>query len=75
LVIDARIDARGFAYYWIGFRRQVGKPGGGTDLAAVAKRAIAVTPLQLNLTEQRTALRLRQALRSRQPARRRKAPA
>ena len=61
LMIDARIDARGVPYYWLGFRRQKGKPKRASDLAAVDAGAIAVTPLQLDLTEQRALKRLKAA--------------
>lgn len=50
LVIDSRIDARNVPYYWIGFRRQVGKPAKNTDLGVIARAGISVTPLQLDLT-------------------------
>ena len=62
LMIDSRVDARGVPYYWLGFRRQKGKPQKTTDLAAVEAAAIAVTPLQLDLTEARALKRLKAAL-------------
>ena len=62
LVIDPRVDARGVPYYWIGFRRQVGRPAEETDLAAVQAGAISVTPLQLDLTHDATLSRLKDAL-------------
>ncbi len=62
VVLDARVDARGVPYYWIGFRRQHGNPEPDTDLATVAGGGIAVTPLQLDLTHQRTVEHLRKAL-------------
>jgi 5'-nucleotidase len=62
LVLDARVDARGVPYYWIGFRRQVGKPQPRTDLATVARGAISVTPLQLDLTHRNTLTQLKKAL-------------
>ena len=61
LLIDSRIDARGVPYYWIGFRRQVGKPISGTDLRAIADNKISVTPLQLDLTHRQSLAKLRQA--------------
>ena len=51
LHLDERIDARGFPYYWIGFRRNFGDPPQGSDLRAVADGEISITPLHLNLTE------------------------
>lgn len=62
LQIDARVDARGVPYYWIGFRRQIGQPAGETDLAAILAGAISVTPLQLDLTHVATLKRLAGAL-------------
>jgi 5'-nucleotidase len=51
LLIDARVDARGQPYYWLGFRRQRDtRHLPGTDLAAVERGQIAVTPLHLDLT-------------------------
>jgi 5'-nucleotidase len=53
LRIDPRHDGRGNPYYWIAFeRRQQSTPGNGTDLAALADRRVAVTPLQLDLTDE-----------------------
>src|ERR1051326_3406775 len=51
--IDARRDGRGNPYYWLAFARRERKDlGVGTDLAAIAERRIAVTPLRLNLTDE-----------------------
>lgn len=54
LVVDARVDARGQPYYWLGFRRRSESFSGNTDLAAVLDGKISVTPLQLDLTDRRT---------------------
>lgn len=62
LHIDARIDAREQPYYWLGFRPRKGKPKPNTDLAAVDAGNISVTPLQLDLTDNRTLKSLRAAL-------------
>ncbi len=51
MVVDERMDARGMAYFWLGFSREKGKPPEGTDLSAVFARKISVTPLQMNLTQ------------------------
>jgi 5'-nucleotidase len=51
VVIDRRVDMRGYPYFWIGFRRERFTAKAGTDLGALARRMIAITPLQLNLTE------------------------
>jgi 5'-nucleotidase len=50
-MLDRRIDARGVPYYWIGFKRGRSQPPEGTDLKAIHKRRISVSPLHLNLTE------------------------
>jgi 5'-nucleotidase len=52
LHVESRRDARGFPYYWIGFRRTESQPGEGTDLAALEANRISVTPLSLNLTDE-----------------------
>jgi 5'-nucleotidase len=62
LVLDHRIDARGVPYYWIGFRRQKSKSKRQSDLGAIDNGAIAVTPLQLDLTQGATLKALRSAL-------------
>jgi 5'-nucleotidase len=59
---DPRIDARGFAYYWLKFHREVGVPDPDSDLAAIEARAISVTPLHLDMTNRETIPELRGAL-------------
>ena len=51
LLVDERIDTRGRAYYWLGFKRERSKPGQGTDLHAIYNNRISVTPLHMNLTQ------------------------
>ena len=51
LHVDERVDARGFPYFWIGFKRNFGDPPKGSDLRALTDGEISVTPLHLNLTE------------------------
>ena len=48
--LDERIDPRGRSYYWIGGEAPTGVPERGTDIGALAKGYISVTPLQLDLT-------------------------
>lgn len=62
LVLDHRIDARGVPYYWIGFRRQKSKSKRQSDLGATENGAIAITPLQLDLTQAATLKALKSAL-------------
>ncbi len=52
LNIESRRDARGFPYYWIGFRRSKMEPEEGTDLAAMEDNRISITPLSLDLTHE-----------------------
>ena len=48
--LDERVDPRGRPYYWIGGEAPTGVPERGTDIGALAKGFISVTPLQLDLT-------------------------
>ncbi len=50
LFIDAREDARGRPYFWLGFNRQLSNPPEGTDLRAIYEGRITATPLHMNLT-------------------------
>jgi 5'-nucleotidase len=50
LSIDARMDGRGFPYYWIVFGCSPLETAEGSDLRAVAEGKISVTPLRLDLT-------------------------
>jgi 5'-nucleotidase len=49
--IDAREDTRGKDYYWLSFRRdrQVREPD--TDIAALCRRAVAITPIRFDRTD------------------------
>jgi 5'-nucleotidase len=47
---DERIDPRDRPYYWIGGEAPTGVPERGTDIEALAKGVISVTPLPLYLT-------------------------
>jgi 5'-nucleotidase len=51
--IIERMDGRGVPYFWLGFSRQLSNPPEGTDLRAIYDGRISVTPLHLNLTEDR----------------------
>ena len=50
LYIDGRHDGRGNPYYWLAFQRTVLNPPSGTDLHAIEKSNISVTPLRLDLS-------------------------
>jgi 5'-nucleotidase len=49
-------------YYWLGFKRRLGRPGEGTDLKAIDGHCISVTPLHLDLTERGALAGLKAAL-------------
>ena len=48
--LDARIDARNVPYDWVKISYQKGGEHNETDLEAIDRNAISVTPLQLDLT-------------------------
>ncbi len=48
--LDERIDPRGRTYYWIGGDAPTGIPESGTDIGALEKGFVSITPLQLDLT-------------------------
>jgi 5'-nucleotidase len=57
----AGTDPRGRPFWWIGDARTEKEVLPGTDLYAVRAKAVAVTPIDLNLTDEPTLKRLRQA--------------
>jgi 5'-nucleotidase len=59
--VEARVDARETPYYWIRYRRQWLNPAEKTDMWALNKGAISVTPLRLDLTDEAAAEKLRKA--------------
>lgn len=50
LNIDRRVDTWGTPYYWFNFERRKSNPAEGTDLWAIYKGFISITPLSPNLT-------------------------
>jgi len=50
---ERRLDPAGVTYYWRGGELQDEPDPDGTDVAAVAKHRISVTPLQIDLTNHR----------------------
>lgn len=58
LRIEPREDGRGKPYYWIGFQRGKQEPANGTDLHALSRNRISITPLELDLTHEPTMTRL-----------------
>jgi len=52
LAIDQRADPWGNPYFWFGFEKRRSNPAEGSDLWAIYRGHISVTPLYLNLTHQ-----------------------
>ncbi|HET7716345.1 MAG TPA: 5'/3'-nucleotidase SurE [Bauldia sp.] len=50
LHIDARVDGRGNPYFWLAYRRERPDIAPGSDLDALERGAISVTPLRLDMT-------------------------
>ena len=48
--LDRRLDPRGRPYYWIGGEEPTGVNEEGTDVGALARGYVSLTPLQLDLT-------------------------
>ncbi len=49
--IQVGIDPRGMEYYWIGAQRTEDRFTKGTDLEAVFRGAVAITPLSMDMTD------------------------
>jgi len=60
--LQAGTDPRGDAYFWIGAQREEEKFRKGTDLEAVERGAVAVTPLAMDLTHAATLKKLKGAI-------------
>ncbi|MCP4328089.1 MAG: 5'/3'-nucleotidase SurE [Alphaproteobacteria bacterium] len=60
--LEERIDPHGRPYYWIGPLRREEASRKGSDLAAIERNAIAVTPLHLDLTHRATLRDLKKVL-------------
>jgi 5'-nucleotidase len=52
-VLIRRADPRGRPYYWIGGEPPSGEPGAGTDIGALLQGHVSVTPLNLDMTDDR----------------------
>lgn len=61
LFVEERMDMRQRRYYWFGFGGKPGEPKPDTDLHAVWTNHVAITPLHLQLTDERTIDRLSRA--------------
>lgn len=49
-----RLDPRGRPYVWVGAQRPVDQPSPGTDVEAISRGAITVSPLCVDFTDYRT---------------------
>lgn len=49
--LDARVDLRGKPYYWLGFDRAGGNQEPDSDIAALRAKAVSVTPLRFDRTD------------------------
>jgi 5'-nucleotidase len=59
---EERMDLRGRAYYWLGYRQEPSRPPLGTDLRAAYDRRISVTPLHIDLTHMESVHALRSVI-------------
>ncbi|MFA7429820.1 MAG: 5'/3'-nucleotidase SurE [Rhodospirillaceae bacterium] len=57
-----RHDPRGHPYIWIGPQRSGGAAPEGTDIEAVGRGAVSITPLKVDLTDTATLQRLKEAI-------------
>jgi len=57
--VEARRDTRGGDYFWLNFRRHPAEQADDTDIAALRRREISVTPVGSDLTEREALARLR----------------
>ena len=60
--IDARIDLRNKPYYWLNFDRAGGEQAGDSDIAALRAKAVSVTPLEADRTDQQALALLQERL-------------
>jgi 5'-nucleotidase len=58
---DQRVDTRGETYFWIGYRRSREHLVDGTDIKAVRRQRVSITPLHLDLTHEQARARLSEA--------------
>lgn len=49
--LERRLDPRGKEYYWLKGDLEAVQDGGGTDVEAVARGSVSVTPIHLDLTD------------------------
>ena len=62
ILVHERIDARNFPYYWLSFEHDNSNANEETDLHAIARGMISVTPLHFDFTHHATHARLSKLL-------------
>ncbi|MFZ2100630.1 MAG: 5'/3'-nucleotidase SurE [Oricola sp.] len=62
IYVEERADGRGLPYYWIRFGREQSDVHGESDVMALRRNRISVTPLKLDLTDYAMSKRLEEAL-------------
>ena len=60
--IDNKKDPRGEEYYWLGYRKQRIIPKDNSDLAAIARGFISISPLKIDFTHNKSLKLLRDKL-------------
>ena len=60
--IESKNDPRGEDYYWLGYRKQKIVPKDNSDLAAIAKGFISISPLKIDFTHNKSLNLLRNKL-------------
>ncbi|QJE73060.1 5'/3'-nucleotidase SurE [Aerophototrophica crusticola] len=58
--VETRTDTRGLTYHWLGFRRSPGEQADDTDIAALRRHRISVTPVGFDQTDRKVFDALRQ---------------
>lgn len=51
LGVESREDTRGFPYYWLSIRRHPGHGADDTDIGALRRKEISVTPIGFDMTD------------------------
>ncbi len=62
ILVHERVDARNFPYFWLSFNHDNHNTNEESDLHAIARGMISVTPLHFDFTHQATHARLRELL-------------
>lgn len=55
---ERRMDLRGDSYFWIGYKGKLSQPAEGTDLKAIYDGKVSISPLHVDLTHERTLIKM-----------------